>query len=107
MRAAMAAALDERTMLGVVNLRWLGEALDRLRQQVREVGDLDLGRDLWLGLLRRVNNMRLVLGQRPFKTLLGAVHVEALAILPRDVIQKAPDVRGDVAVLDLDMAGLD
>jgi hypothetical protein len=44
------------------------------------------------------------LDQRPLEALLRAVHVEALAILPGDVVQEPPDVGGDVGVLDLDVA---
>ena len=47
-RAAVAAALEERQVVGVLNRRRLREPADRLRQQVRVVGHLDPLRDLRL-----------------------------------------------------------
>ena len=48
-RAAVAAALQERQVLGVVNRRRLREPADRLRQQVREVRHLHALGNLRLG----------------------------------------------------------
>ena len=52
MRTAVTAALNERQMFGVLD--GSRKLPDRLRQQVSEVGNLDLLGDLRLGLLRRV-----------------------------------------------------
>src|SRR5688572_9218715 len=63
-RAAVTAPLDERAMLGIVNLGGLCKTLNRLGQQMCEVGYFDLRRNLMLGLFGRVQDMRLVLDQR-------------------------------------------
>src|SRR5688572_30988881 len=47
-RAAVAAALDEREVVGVVDLSGLREAADWLGQQVGEVGNFNLRRNLML-----------------------------------------------------------
>ena len=60
-----------------------------------------------LGLLGGVHDMGLTLDQRPLEAFLGAVDIEAFAVLARGVEQEAPDVRADVGVLDLDVARLD
>ena len=95
--AAVAAALHKGEVVSVLNA--LGEFLDRLGQQMREVGHLDSLGNLRLGPLGHVQDVRVVLCERPFKTLLGAVNVDAFAVLPRDVVQETPDVGGEVAIL--------
>ena len=47
-----------------------------------------------------------VLHEGPLEALLGAVDVDALAVLAGDVVERAPDVCREVAVLELDVATL-
>lgn len=54
-----------------------------------------------------MNDVRLVFDQSPFEAFLRAVHVEAFAVLTSNVIQKSPDVCGQVTVFDLDVARFD
>ncbi len=93
-------------MLCVLNVRGLREATDRLGEPMREIRDGYLLRNLRLGLLSRVDDVRFVLDERPLEAAIGTVDVEALAILPGDVVQEPPDVRGDVGVFHFDMARL-
>lgn len=106
-RAAVAAALQEAEVVGVVDFAGERELADRFGEQVGVIGHGDLLGDLRLGPLGGVDDVRLVLDQRPLKALLRAVHVEALAILAGHVVQTPPDVRGQVAVLQLDMTAFD
>ncbi len=71
------------------------------------VRDVHLFGDLGLGALSHVQDAWLAFDESPLETLLAAVHIDAFAVLAGDVIQKAPDVRGEVAVLNLDVAALD
>ncbi len=68
------------------------------------VRDGDSLRNLRLRLLGRVDHMLLTFHQRPLETLLGAVYIERLAVLASGVEQKAPNVGGNIRVLDLDVA---
>jgi hypothetical protein len=85
MAAAVAAALGEaevRPLAGIVDpmRRVWGDAA---RQPVGEVGAVDA---LWYFRLRplgSVDDERLVRDERPFDGLLGAVDVDALAVLTR------------------------
>ena len=86
-RAAVAAALQEREVLGVLDRRRLREPADRLREQVRVVGHLDALRDLGLGsgCAGVLWCGSPALRSRPAATrsdFLLAVGVEALAVLP-------------------------
>ena len=112
MRAAVPAALEERQVLGVLDRGRLGEALNRLRQEVREIRDLHALRDLRLGQRRLfrapgMNDRFFVLNLLPFERLVGAVDVEALAILPRGVEQAARHLGADVRVAQLERRALD
>src|SRR6185369_12085044 len=91
-RAAMAAALHERQVLGVLDRRRLGELADRLRQELCKVRHLDPLRYLGFRLLDRVYDRVFLLYLLPFEALLAAGHVEALAILPGDVEQRTRDL---------------
>ena len=86
MGAAVAATLDERKVVRVLDR--FREHPDRLRQQVGEVGDFDFGSDFVLRLLGRVEHVRLPFDEGPFEALLGAVDVEAFAVLPGDVVEE-------------------
>ena len=103
--AAVAAALHKGEVVSVLDT--LGEFLDRLGQEMCEVRHLDSLGNIRLGPLGHVQDVRIVLCERPFKTFLGAVNVDALAVLPGDIVQETPDVRGKVAVLDFDVAAFD
>ncbi len=104
-RAAVSAALDEGEVVGVLD--GLGEFLNGLGEKVGVIGDCDLLGDFGLGALGHVHDAGLVLHEGPLEALLGAVYVDTLAILSCDVVEEAPDVGGEVAVLELDVAGLD
>ena len=103
-RAAVAAALQERQMLGVLNRLRLREPLDRLGQQVRVVGHLARAS----GSRGSVSGCALVLlvwmtGSSPStcchsNDFLRPVGVEALAVLPGRVEQAARDLGADVGV---------
>ena len=82
------------------------ESPDRLRQPLRVVRRLDLLRNLRLRQLRRVQDVRLVLGQRPFERFLRAVNVDALPILPRGVEQRPDDARRQVGIFEFDVRRL-
>src|SRR5581483_2811048 len=112
MRAAVTAALEEGEMLGVLDGRGLGEAADRLGQQVSEVGDLDAPGDLrlWQRLFRSalgVNDRLFLFYLLPLEALLRAGDVEALAVLAGDVEQTARDLGDHVAAGDLERRRLD
>src|SRR6185369_17791482 len=97
-------------MVGVLDGGRLGEALDRLRQQVCEVGDGDALRYLRFGQrLRRgasrVDDRLFPLDLLPLERLLRAVDVEALAVLPRGREQTARHLRGDVRISKLERGG--
>ena len=102
---AVAAALHEGQMIGVLD--GLGKFLDRLRQQLGVVGDVHLFWDLRFGTLGHVQDARLALDERPLKALFATVHVDTLAVLTGDVVEEAPDVRGEIAVFNLYVAALD
>ena len=105
MGAAVSAALDEGEVVGVLD--GLGELLNGLGEKVGVVGDCDLLGNLGLGALGHVHDAGLVLDEGPLEAFLGAVYVDALAVLAGDVVEEAPDVGGEIAVLELDVAGLD
>ena len=84
MRPAMTSALYERKMIGILDR--LGELLNRFRKQVGIVRHFDRSSDLRLGHFGRVQDVWLTFGQCPFEALLGAIDIEALAILPRDIV---------------------
>src|SRR5262245_42177990 len=107
MRAAVASALDERKVLGVVNLRRLREFSNGLWQQISIIRHGHLFGDFRLGLFGSVDDVRLVLGERPLKALLGAVDVEALAVLPGHVIQESPNMCTYIRLSQLDVAAFD
>ncbi len=71
---------------------------------MRVVGNLNLGGDLVLRLLRGVDNVRFIFDKRPFEALLRTVDIEALTILSSGVKEETPNVGCDVAVLNLDVA---
>src|SRR5438034_11631102 len=66
-----------------------------------------LRRNLRFRLLRRVDDVRLVLDERPFKASLRPKDVKALAILAGRVIEEPPDVSDNVGALDLDVTRFD
>lgn len=103
--AAVATALDEGEVIGVLD--GLGVLLNGLGKEVGVVGDCDLLGDFGLGALGHVHDAGLVLDEGPFEAFLGAVYVDALAVLAGDVVEEAPDVGGKIAVLELDVTGLD
>jgi hypothetical protein len=110
MRPTVAASLQEREVVGVLNGGRLGKPPDRLGQEVGEVGYLDAGRDLGLGprMFRRalgVDDRVFVLNLLPLEALLAAISVEAFAILSGHVEQGAGDLGGDVAVFDGECGG--
>src|SRR4029079_11799737 len=98
MRAAVPAALNEREMLRIVNFLRLRKAADRFREQMCVVRDCYLFGNLWLWLLCRVDDVRLMLDQRPLERFFRAVDIEALAVLPGHVIEKSPDVTGQFVI---------
>ena len=69
MRAAVAAALQERQVLGVLDRGRLREALNRLRQQVREIGDFDA-----LGISGSVSGARACSGMNDRLLVLTCCH---------------------------------
>src|SRR6476469_1636864 len=74
---------------------------------MREIRNLHFTWDFRFGLFRCVDDMRLMLDERPLEALLGAIDVEAFAILPRGVVEKPPDVSNDVGILNGDVARFD
>ena len=104
-RAAMAGALDKRQVIRVLDRA--RERTDGFREQVGEIGDLHGRRDFVFRFLGRVQHVRLAFHQGPLKTLLRAVHVKALAVLARRVVEESPDVCRDIGVLKLDVARFD
>ena len=63
-------------------------------------------RNLRLWSFGDVNDAWLSLDQAPLEAPLGPVDVDALAVLPRHVVQAPPDVRSEVAVLQLICRGV-
>ena len=111
-RAAVAAALKERQVLGVLDGGRLGEPADAFGEQVGVVGHLDPLGDLGLGerVLGRalgVDDRILALDLLPLERLLAAGGVEALAVLPGRVEEAAGHLGDDVGVLDLERRRLD
>jgi hypothetical protein len=111
-RAAVAAALKERQVLGILNRRGLRKPADGLGQQMRVVrnlhapGDLGLGERVFrgaFGLDHRILSLDLL----PFEALLASGGVEALAILAGDVEEAAGHLGDDVRVFDRERGGLD
>ena len=84
MASAVSASLKEGKVICIFN--GLGKFLDGLWEQVREVWHLYLFSNLVFRALGHVQDMRLVLHERPFKALLAAIDVDALAILAGDVV---------------------
>src|SRR6266542_4033196 len=82
------------------------EAANRLGQQMRVIGYFDALRNLRLRLLRRVDDWLLPFDERPLERFLDAVHVDALAVLPGDVKERANDARAEVAIAHFDVARL-
>lgn len=74
----------------------LSEGSNFYGKSAGEVGDFNLLWYFWLRQLCRVNHVRLTLNERPFEGLLRSVDVETLAILSGGVIQKTPNMSGDV-----------
>ena len=106
--AAVAAALREGQVVFAFAVDALGrEVLDLLREAMGEVGYLDLLRDLWLGLLRRVEDRLFAFDERPLERLLRAVDVDGFAVLAGRVEERADDARRDVGLMELDMGRLD
>src|SRR5258708_5813139 len=112
MRPAMAASLQERQVVGVLDRGGLREHADALWKQVPEVGHRDTLRNPRLGQRLRgrapgVNDRLLTFDLLPFERLLRSVHVEAFAVLPRRVEQAARDLRADVRIAKLERGRLD
>ena len=105
MGTAVTAALDEGEVVGVLD--GLGKLLNGLGEKVSVVGDCDLLGDFGLGALGHMHDAGLVLDEGPLEAFLGAVYVDALTVLAGDVVEEAPDMGGEIAVLELDVAGLD
>ena len=83
MAAAVASALDERKVLGVLDRA--REFADRLGQQERVVLNLDARRNLRLRQASSVNYRVFAFHLLPLEALLVAHHVETLAVLAADV----------------------
>src|SRR5277367_466365 len=100
MRAAMAAALDERKMRVFIVIDTLGgEAPDRFGQQVRIVRHFGL-----LHLLpAQVHDRFLTLDELPFEGQILAINIEALEVLARGIEQKAGRLKSNVLVPDLEV----
>ena len=92
-RAAVAGALGEAQvcLLGQVIDALGRKGANHLRQPPGEVRDLDPPGDLRLGELGRVQDVGLVLDERPLEGLPGTVDVDALAVLPGDIEERAVD----------------
>ena len=95
--AAMAAALHKGEVVSVLNA--LSEFLNRLGQQMREVRHLYALGNFCLRPLGHVQDVRIVLGKGPLKAFFAAINIDALAVLPRDVVEETPYVRVEVVVL--------
>ena len=67
------------------------------------IRDIHFLRNLRFWTLGHVQDARLAFDEGPFKAFLAAVDVDALAILTGDIVEEAPDVRGEVAVLNFDV----
>src|SRR5258708_16681960 len=112
MRPAMAASLQEREVVGVLDGGGLREHADALWKQVPEVGHRDTLRNPRLGQRLRgrapgVDDRLLTFDLLPFERLPRPVHVEAFAVLPRRVEQAARDLRADVRIAKLEGRRLD
>src|SRR5437773_4165676 len=112
MATAVATALQERQVLGVLNRRRLSELADRLGQQLRVIRHLDALGDRRLGerFLRRalaVDHRILAFDLLPLEALLGAGGVEALAVLPRRVEQATRHLGDDVGIANLERGRLE
>ena len=109
MGAAVAGALGE------AEVRFLAEIVDALRREWADAGGQALGvvghrdffRNLVLGELRGVEDVRFAFDERPFEGFFGAVDVDAFAVLTRGVEEGADDAGGEIGVLELDVGGLD
>ena len=106
-RAAVAAALQERQVLGVLDRRRLREPADRLRQQAGVVGHLHPLRNLRLRQPLGVDHRVFALDLLPLEALLAAGDVEALAVLPGRVEQAARHLGDHVGIADLERRRLD
>ena len=100
--SAVTAALDKGQMVDILD--GLCEFANGFWQQVRVISHFDLAGNLMFRQLRSVQNMWLALDQRPFKTLICTIDVEALAVLASRIEQEPPNMSRDVAVFDLDVA---
>src|SRR4051812_34112775 len=100
----MSASLDERAMglvSGVVDTA-LRKPLDFRREPRGEVGNLDAGRGF-----ASMNDMILVLDERPLEGLLRSVALKVPPILSRRIEQRPGPLGDDIAVLELDVRRLD
>jgi hypothetical protein len=111
-RAAVAAPLEEREVVGVLDLGRFGEPANPFGEKPRVIGDGDPLGDLGLGerFFRRVlgvDHRFLALDLLPLEAFLAAGRVEALAVLPGNV-EQAPGHLGDhVGIPDRECGGLD
>ena len=106
-RAAVAAALEERQMLRVLDRRRLREAADRLRQETGVVGDFHPLGHLRLRQPLGVDHWVFALDLLPLEALLAARSVEALAVLPGRVEQAARHLGDHVGIADLERRRLE
>ncbi len=93
-------------MIGIVDFGGQGETLNGFWQQVCEVRDLDLFRDLVFRFLSGVQHVRFVFNECPLEAAFGSVNVKALAVLPSHVVKETPNVRRDIAVFQFDVTAL-
>ena len=109
MRSAVARALGEtqmRLLCQVIDA--LGcEALDGFGQPFRIIRGLDRLGNLRLRQFGAVQDERFVFDERPFDGSFRAIDIDAFAVLPRDVEERAIDARAQVRTFEFDVGALD
>lgn len=109
-RTTVACTLGEGKMLlaAVATINTTrGEELDFFRKVVSEVGAGDFFGDFRLGLFRGVHDQWTVLDERPLDGFFLTIDLEGFAVLACDIEERTIEMSGDIAVLELDVRGLD
>src|SRR6266568_3738308 len=108
-RTAMPCALGETEMgfLRQIIDAFGGEPANRFGQQFRVIGRFDLPGNLRFRQFGGVQHVWLVLDERPLERLPGAIDINAFAILPGGVEQRAIDARAQIGALKLNVRGFD
>src|SRR2546422_667706 len=95
--------------LGEAEMRFLGQIIDALGgepangfgQQFRVIGHFDLPGNFRFRQFGRVQHVRLMLDERPLERFFGAIDINAFAILPGGVEERAIDARAQIGSFKL------